>query len=73
MAEYVAHQVNGLLFEHRSASSLHEWMRWAVDHPEALAAFGERGYLHSPDGIVPNIVDHCATLERLYNELLPVP
>lgn len=73
MAEYVAHQVNGLLFEHRSASSLHEWMQWAVDHRETLAAFGERGYLHSPDGNVPNIVDHCATLERLYNELLPTP
>ncbi len=73
MAEHVAHQVNGLLFEHRSASSLHEWMRWAVDHRETLAAYGERGYLHSPDGNVPNIVDHCATLERLYNELLLTP
>lgn len=69
MAEYVAHQVNGLLFEHRSVESLGQCMRWAVAHPADMARFGERGYLESADGAIPGIEEHCRTLEGIYTQL----
>jgi glycosyltransferase involved in cell wall biosynthesis len=34
MKEYVQHNVNGLLFEHRNANSLAEQMKFAVSNPE---------------------------------------
>jgi glycosyltransferase involved in cell wall biosynthesis len=73
MAEYVAHQVNGLLFDHRSAPSLGHWMRWAIDHPDAMVRFGARGYLHSADGAIPSIVDHCRSLEAIYTQVIKTP
>ncbi len=69
MREYVQHQVNGLLFEHRHVNSLKEQMRFAIANPKLLKQFGDRGYLHSPDGAVPNIHDHCKELEKIYNRL----
>jgi glycosyltransferase involved in cell wall biosynthesis len=73
MAEYVAHQVNGLLFEHRSAESLGHWMRWAIEHPDRMEHFGRRGYLHAADGAIPGIVEHCKTLEDIYTQLVKTP
>ncbi len=70
MAEYVAHQVNGLLFQHRSAESLGQWMRWAVDHPDAMEHYGRRAYLPAADGSIPDIVDHCKSLEEIYTQLI---
>jgi glycosyltransferase involved in cell wall biosynthesis len=70
MAEYVAHLVNGLLFAHRSAEDLRKWMRWAVDHPHAMKRLGERGYLHAADGAIPDIEQHCKTLEGIYTNLI---
>ncbi|MBV6403454.1 MAG: D-inositol-3-phosphate glycosyltransferase [Flavobacteriales bacterium] len=69
MAELVAHQVNGLLFEHRSADSLGHWMRWAIQHPGSMDRLGRRGYLHSADGAIPSIEEHCKTLEDIYTQL----
>jgi hypothetical protein len=31
-----------------------------------MKQFGERGYLHSKDGSVPNIQDHCKELTKIY-------
>lgn len=70
MSEYVQHQVNGLLFKHRSVESLAEQMRWAVGHVRAMDRLGRRGYLPSADGSVPTIENHCAVLEGVYTQLM---
>jgi glycosyltransferase involved in cell wall biosynthesis/MoaA/NifB/PqqE/SkfB family radical SAM enzyme len=66
MKEYVQHKVNGLLFEHRNTNSLKEQLRFAIANPNLLKQFGERGYLFSEDGSVPNIQDHCNKLTKIY-------
>lgn len=66
MKEYVQHKVNGLLFEHRNTNSLKEQMRFAISNPILLKQFGEKGYLFSEDGSVPNIQDHCNELVKIY-------
>lgn len=66
MKEYVQHNVNGLLFEHRNVNSLAEQMKYAISNPEKMKLLGERGYLYSADGSVPKIQDHCKELEKLY-------
>lgn len=66
MKEYVQHKVNGLLFEHRNTNSLKEQLRFAIANPNLLKQFGERGYLFSEDGSVPNIQDHCKELVKTY-------
>lgn len=70
MKEYVQHKVNGLLFEHRNTNSLKEQMRFAIANPNLLKQFGERGYLYSVDGSVPNIQDHCKELEKIYSRFI---
>lgn len=70
MSEYVHHHENGLLFKHRDVDSLREQMEWAVSNPEEFLKYGERGYLYSPDGHVPNVKDHCEQLIKYFgNEL----
>lgn len=66
MKEYVQHKVNGLLFKHRNTNSLKEQLRFAIANPNLLKQFGERGYLFSEDGSVPNIQDHCNELTKIY-------
>ena len=66
MKEYVQHKVNGLLFEHRNTNSLKEQLRFAIANPNLMKHFGERGYLFSEDGSVPNIQDHCKELTKIY-------
>lgn len=67
MKEYVQHQVNGLLFEHRNTNSLAEQMKFAIANPHLMKECGQKGYLFSADGSVPNIQDHCKELEKIYN------
>lgn len=67
MKEYVQHKVNGLLFEHRNTNSLKEQLRFAIANPNLLKQFGEKGYLFSEDGSVPNIQDHCKELTQIYH------
>jgi len=67
MKEYVQHKVNGLLFEHRNTNSLREQMRFAIANPILLKQLGEKGYLFSDNGSVPNIQDHCKELENIYS------
>lgn len=69
MKEYVMHHVNGLLFEHRNVNSLAEQMRFAIRNPEFMKKLGQRGYLYSADGSVPNIHDHCQELEKIYQKV----
>ena len=66
MKEYVQHKVNGLLFEHRNTDSLREQLSFAIANPSLMKQLGERGYLFSEDGSVPNIQEHCNELVKLY-------
>lgn len=70
MKEYVQHNVNGLLFEHRNVNSLAEQMKYAVSNPDKMISLGNRGYLYSLDGNVPNIQDHCKELEKIYSKFI---
>ncbi len=70
MSEYVRHKINGLLFNHRDSNHLTEQLQWALDNPNEMQKFGERGYLHSPDGKVPEISQHCETLVKLYKKTI---
>lgn len=70
MAEYVAHEVNGLLYDFRSPSSLATQMQRFCDDPSWARQLGQRGYLHSASGDVIDIADHIHLLEALYRELL---
>jgi len=69
MKEYVQHNVNGLLFEHRNIDSLRKQMEFAINNEQLIKQLGERGYLFSEDGSVPNIIDHCKELETIYSRL----
>lgn len=70
MKEYVQHQVNGLLFEHRNVDSLKDQMEFAIKNQKLVNGLGERGYLFSNDGSVPTIKSHCKTLEDVYKGLI---
>ncbi|MFZ4579888.1 MAG: glycosyltransferase [Myxococcota bacterium] len=66
MAEYVAHGVNGLLFQHRSVESLAEQMQRLVDDTELARKLGARGYLYSEDGEIPDVEAQVRDVEALY-------
>lgn len=66
MKEYVQHQVNGLLFEHRNSTSLAEQMKFAIANPQMMKMYGQKGYLYSATGDVPDIQEHCKELEKIY-------
>lgn len=70
MAEYVHHEVNGLLFEHRSFAALAEQMQRFLDAPELAAKLGSRGYVFSQDGDIPDIDTHVQDIEALYQRVL---
>ena len=68
MKEYVNHKINGLLFEHRNAKSLQKQLEFAIQNTKLMEEFGNKGYLYSNDGSVPDIVNHCKELEEIYNK-----
>lgn len=70
MCEFVHHENNGLLFEHRSVESLATQLQRMVDEPELAGRLGARGYLYSDSGDVPDIVDHANAIEGIYRELI---
>ncbi len=70
MKEYVHHKVNGLLFKHRNESSLYRQLKYALKYPEEMKIYGQKGYLYSNDGSVPNIKTHCFELENIYQKLI---
>ena len=73
MAEYVHHEQNGLLFAHRNPESLAAQMQRFVDDPGLARRLGERGYLQSPDGNVPDMLEHSLEVEDIYANLLSAP
>ena len=70
MKEYVAHNVNGLLFKHRETDSLAEQLNFAISNPEKMKELGSVGYLHSENGTIPNIKEHCKQLEIIYQNII---
>lgn len=70
MGEYVQHEVNGLLYEHRDVSSLSQQMQRLVDAPEWARQLGQRGYLFSDDGQIPDIQSHVVDLEEQYKRVM---
>ncbi|MFO0577958.1 MAG: glycosyltransferase [Polyangia bacterium] len=70
MAEYVQHEVNGLLFRHRSVESMAAMMQKLVDDPELARRLGERGYAQSESGDIPSITPHVQAIEALYAQVL---
>lgn len=70
MAEYVHHEVNGLLFDHRSPTALATQMQRFVDDPQLAARLGTRGYLFSDNGDVPDIAAHATKIEALYDKVI---
>jgi glycosyltransferase involved in cell wall biosynthesis/MoaA/NifB/PqqE/SkfB family radical SAM enzyme len=69
MAEYVHHEVNGLLFEHRSPRSLAAQMQRLVDDPDLARTLGARGYLHGVNGDIVSAGNHAREVERLYEQV----
>ncbi len=70
MGEYVHHEVNGLLFDHRSSASLAEQMQRFVDAPDLAVNLGARGYLYSETGDVPAIETHVRQIEAFYDQMV---
>ena len=68
MKEYVEHQVNGLLFKHRDVNALADQLNFAVSNPDKMKSYGEKGYLFSEDGSVPDIKAHCEELLNIYED-----
>lgn len=70
MSEYVHHERNGLLFQHRDVTSLCDQMKRFVEDPKWASSLGEKRYLFSQSGDVPSIKDQAQHLTRLYEGAL---
>jgi glycosyltransferase involved in cell wall biosynthesis/MoaA/NifB/PqqE/SkfB family radical SAM enzyme len=68
MKEYVKHLENGLLFEHRNVQDLSAKMLQLIEDRTLAKRLGERGYLYSEDGNIPNIKEHAKKIEKIYIE-----
>lgn len=70
MAEYVHHEVNGLLFRHRDPDDLARQMQRLADDPALAQRLGARGYLYDDEGHIPDIMVHVRQIEAVYDDLL---
>lgn len=70
MAEYVHHEVNGLLFEHRSPAAMAAQMQRFVNDPGLARTLGQRGYIYDDAGEVPSVEAHVGALEAIYEGVL---
>ena len=71
MAEYVHHEENGLLFNHRDIESLAQQMQRLCGDPLLAGRLGGKGYLQSADGNVPDMAEHSRAVEGIYASLVP--
>ncbi len=69
MKEYIHHEVNGLLFEHRSYKSLANQMERLMNNPDFATRLAKRKYLQSEDGSIPTMSDHAGQIEELYRQI----
>ena len=70
MSEYVHHEINGLLFEHRTIASLAGQMQRFIDNPKFAESLGKKGYLFSENGDVIDIKSHCQSIETIYERII---
>jgi glycosyltransferase involved in cell wall biosynthesis/MoaA/NifB/PqqE/SkfB family radical SAM enzyme len=70
MSEYIQHEVNGLLFQHRHPAALATQMQRVIDDPVLAKHLGQRGYIESETGDIPNLHDHVREIERLYETVI---
>ncbi len=70
MSEYVHHEQNGLLFAHRDPDSLAREMQRLADDPGFAQRLGNKGYLQSADGNVPDVQSHALAVEEIYRNLI---
>lgn len=70
MAEYIQHEINGLLFKHREINDLAIQMQRLLDDPALAIKLGTRGYLQSDDGNIPDMPTHLMRIENIYQNLL---
>lgn len=70
MAEYIQHQRNGLLFEHRNINSLAVQMQRFVDNPEEAHQLGSAGYLEAADANIPSLDLHVQAIEAIYRQFI---
>lgn len=68
MSEYVRHEVNGLLFHPRDVADLAAQMTRLAQNPARAKQLGNRGYLFSTNGRIPDIQEHASVLENIYLE-----
>ncbi|HQY22905.1 MAG TPA: glycosyltransferase [Gammaproteobacteria bacterium] len=68
MAEYIQHEKNGLLFEHRNVNSLAMQMQRLVNNPDEARRLGTIGYLQSDDANIPNLDAHVDAIEDIYRK-----
>lgn len=69
MSEYVKHDINGLLFNHRDPIDLSHKMQDFVNNPQKAVDLGARGYFYSDDRNIPSIESHIIELEKIYEQL----
>ncbi|MFX0174511.1 MAG: glycosyltransferase [Candidatus Hodarchaeota archaeon] len=70
MKEYVAHEINGLLFQNRNIEDLARQMQHFVDNPSWAEKLGKRGYLYSDSGDVLSIDEHYKWIIKHYEKAL---
>jgi glycosyltransferase involved in cell wall biosynthesis len=66
MKEYIQHDINGLLFEHRSPLDLCMQMQRIIEDPKLRERIAKKGYLQSNDGRIPGIEEHTKQVESYY-------
>jgi glycosyltransferase involved in cell wall biosynthesis/MoaA/NifB/PqqE/SkfB family radical SAM enzyme len=70
MAEYVTHEINGLLFEHRSHQAMAEQMQRVINDPSLIERLANRGYLLNDTGRIQSIDEHALKVEAIYESLV---
>lgn len=70
MAEYVHHEVNGLVYRHRDPAAMATQMQRLVDDPSLAVRLGSRGYAQSESGDVPDVAGHVRDIEQLYEQAI---
>lgn len=70
MREYIQHEVNGLLFQHRSVDDLAYQMTRLVHDSKLAKNLTKRGYLQSDDGNIPDMNQHVDLIIKLYEKVV---
>lgn len=69
MGEYVHHEINGLLFEHRDPKALAVQMKRLMSDPALAEKVAHGGYLQSDDRRIPCIKEHVTEVISYYKEI----